>query len=201
MAYHRCAFGLVAHAYADAHRQGAPKHQAMQPLRENCMSWILDGRAFIIRRKDELVKKFLTVFFRQTKFPSFTRKLYRWGFRQVSIPPVQIHSDNKREMIFGHEFFQRDNQALMGRMRSVTAAGKEESHSSHVWHGTLRTMRDMALQRLEIEPKDAHGSDYPCSHWPLVTATCFFPAFCVPSYTGVSVCQECGCWFTLTPPP
>eukprot|EP00543_Licmophora_paradoxa_P004362 CAMPEP_0202441758 /NCGR_PEP_ID=MMETSP1360-20130828/1260_1 /ASSEMBLY_ACC=CAM_ASM_000848 /TAXON_ID=515479 /ORGANISM="Licmophora paradoxa, Strain CCMP2313" /LENGTH=477 /DNA_ID=CAMNT_0049056881 /DNA_START=114 /DNA_END=1547 /DNA_ORIENTATION=- len=100
---------------------------------ESCVYWILEGRAFIIRNKDELVKTLLPMFFRQAKFPSFTRKLYRWGFRQISVAPDRI--SNRREMIFGHEFFQRDNKPLMSRMRSVTAAG------------TRRAMAAMAVKQ------------------------------------------------------
>lgn len=117
-----------------------------------CCSWILDGRAFIIRRKEELVKKFLTLFFRQTKFPSFTRKLYRWGFRQVSFAPAHA-TDNKREMIFGHEFFQRDNKALMGLMRSVTAAGKRRAMQA--MSAKLRKFTGQVTEGLAIEPKGA----------------------------------------------
>ncbi|KAI2494666.1 DNA binding protein [Fragilaria crotonensis] len=117
-----------------------------------CISWILDGRAFIIRRKEDMVKQFLTLFFRQTKFPSFTRKLYRWGFRQVSVAPAHA-GDNKREMIFGHEFFQRDNKALMGRMRSLTAAGKRRAMQARSLKQHAST--GMGAESLQIEPKEA----------------------------------------------
>ena len=117
-----------------------------------CISWILDGRAFIIRRKEDLVKQFLTLFFRQTKFPSFTRKLYRWGFRQVSVAPAHA-GDNKREMIFGHEYFQRDNKALMGRMRSLTAAGKRRALQARSLKQNAST--GLGAQSVQIEPKEA----------------------------------------------
>lgn len=115
-----------------------------------CVSWILDGRAFIIRSKEDIVKEFLPMFFRQGKFASFTRKLYRWGFRQVSV--AQEHSSsNRREMIFGHEFFQRDNKSLMARMRSVTAAGTRRAVATM----SIKQHQVVAQgsEKLVIEPK------------------------------------------------
>lgn len=113
-----------------------------------CISWILDGRAFIIRSKEEMAKQLLPMFFRQSKFPSFTRKLYRWGFRQVSV--VQQSSTNRRDMIFGHEFFQRDDKALMGRMRSVTAAGTRRAVQART-----AKLVGQRTETLAIEPKSA----------------------------------------------
>jgi len=88
------------------------------------MAWTPDGRAFVIHKKDALVSEVLPLFFKQGKFASFTRKLYRWGFRQVSISLERVQ---RKEMIFGHEYFQRDNKELMAKMRSVTAAGRKRA--------------------------------------------------------------------------
>lgn len=41
------------------------------------IGWVDGGLAFYIRNKQELVSKWLPLFFRQAKFSSFTRKLYR----------------------------------------------------------------------------------------------------------------------------
>jgi len=86
-----------------------------------CISWVRDGHAFVIKDRKELVDNLLPLFFREGKFPSFTRKLYRWGFRQICIPKGGNKKD--RDLLFGHEHFQRDNKGLMAEMRSVTAAG------------------------------------------------------------------------------
>mmetsp|Transcript_18180 Transcript_18180/g.25622 ORF Transcript_18180/g.25622 Transcript_18180/m.25622 type:complete len:429 (-) Transcript_18180:1399-2685(-) len=88
------------------------------------MSWTPDGRVFVIHNKEALVSNVLPLFFKQGKFASFTRKLYRWGFRQVSI---SLERSQRKEMIFGHEYFQRDNKELMVKMRSVTAAGRRRA--------------------------------------------------------------------------
>jgi hypothetical protein len=71
------------------------------------------------------VRTWLPLFFRQAKFSSFTRKLYRWGFRQVNMTGEPLLASNK-EICFANEYFRRDDRALLGRMRSVTAASKRK---------------------------------------------------------------------------
>jgi hypothetical protein len=97
------------------------KENAKNGGRGGCISWTDDGHAFTVRDRAQFVKTLLPLFFRGAKFSSFTRKLYRWGFRQICIPKGQNNKD--REMFFGHEHFQRDDKSLMAHMRSVTAAG------------------------------------------------------------------------------
>jgi hypothetical protein len=82
-----------------------------------CVAWLPDGKSFIIRNPEQFTKKVLVKYFKATKFSSFTRKLYRWGFRQVNrgIGPDE-------PIVFGNDRFQRDNEELMKMMRSVTAA-------------------------------------------------------------------------------
>jgi hypothetical protein len=83
------------------------------------VAWIPDGKSFVIRSKEKLVSDLLPQFFRQGKFSSFTRKLYRWGFRQVNMQ----RDRQPQAMYFGNEYFQRDKKALLTNMRSITAAG------------------------------------------------------------------------------
>ena len=96
------------------------------------IEWALDGRAFVIRDRDVLVQTWLPMFFRYGKFQSFTRKLYRWGFRQVNLP--RDNQQEKRELIFANPHFQKDKRSLMVHMKSVTAAStrreKEEKQLS-----------------------------------------------------------------------
>jgi hypothetical protein len=82
-----------------------------------CVAWLADGQSFVIRHPDEFTRKVLPKYFKATKFSSFTRKLYRWGFRQVN---RGIGPDDP--IIFGNEFFQREKAESMAKMRSVTAA-------------------------------------------------------------------------------
>lgn len=110
--------------------------------------WVLDGRAFAIRDKTELVKQWLPLFFRQTtKFTSFTRKLYRWGFRQVNMPLTDSSQHKSGDTLFGNEDFQRDNKGLLSRMRSVTAAGIRREHAMKAAVGSKRGRAAELLQQ------------------------------------------------------
>jgi hypothetical protein len=94
---------------------------------EFCVSWLDDGMSFVIRNPDEFTRTVVPKFFKPTKFSSFTRKLYRWGFRQVN---RGIGPDDP--IIFGNECFQRDNMELMSKMRSITAAGTRKHEQASV---------------------------------------------------------------------
>jgi hypothetical protein len=83
-----------------------------------CVGWLPDGKSFVVRNADEFTRHLIPNFFKPTKFSSFTRKLYRWGFRQVN---RGIGPDDP--VIFGNDDFQRDSKELMARMRSTTAVG------------------------------------------------------------------------------
>jgi hypothetical protein len=83
-----------------------------------CVGWVDGGVSFIIREPNEFVRQVVPKFFGgATKFPSFTRKLYRWGFRQMNrgIGPDE-------PIIFGNDSFLKDKADLMKNMRSTTAA-------------------------------------------------------------------------------
>ena len=89
-----------------------------------CAAWLPEGKSFVVRSPDEFARQVIPKFFKATKFSSFTRKLYRWGFRQIN---RGIGPDDP--VIFGNDFFERDNEALMSQMRSITAAGTRKSES------------------------------------------------------------------------
>ena len=94
------------------------------------VAWKMDGKAFVIQgKREELVSKYLPKFFPRSKFSSFTRKLYRWEFRQIVLPASETSATrqaaprSERSFVFAHPFFQRDNPELMAYMESITAAG------------------------------------------------------------------------------
>lgn len=89
-----------------------------------CAAWLPEGKSFVVRNPDEFARQVVPKFFKATKFSSFTRKLYRWGFRQIN---RGIGPDDP--VIFGNEFFERDNEALMSQMRSITAASARKAES------------------------------------------------------------------------
>lgn len=103
-----------------------------------CVAWLPDGKSFIIRNPDEFTRQVVPKYFKATKFSSFTRKLYRWGFRQVN---RGIGPDDP--IIFGNEHFQRDSAEVMTKMRSITAAGTRKSEDGHgMFGGMKRSMED-----------------------------------------------------------
>eukprot|EP00977_Amphora_coffeiformis_P020892 scaffold8605_cov178-Amphora_coffeaeformis.AAC.11 len=90
-----------------------------------CIAWCDDGCSFVIRDCDEFTRTIVPKYFKPTKFSSFTRKLYRWGFRQINrgLGPED-------PVIFGCAHFQRDAPQEMAHMRSTTAAGSRKETST-----------------------------------------------------------------------
>ena len=87
-----------------------------------CVKWLEDGKSFIIDDPDTFTKKVVPQYFKPTKFSSFTRKLYRWGFRQINRGMGQDDP-----VIFGSDFFQRNKPELMAKMKSTTAAATRKA--------------------------------------------------------------------------
>ena len=46
------------------------------------VTWLPDGRAFVILDKVKFMKDVVPLFFNQTKIQSFSRQLSLWGFRR-----------------------------------------------------------------------------------------------------------------------
>jgi len=101
------------------------------------IGWILGGKAFVIRNKANLCNTWMPMFFGQAKFSSFTRKLYRWGFRKINMPHNSVVGASASSFFFGNENFQRDNKDLLTRMRSVTAAKTRSEQAAETARQTL----------------------------------------------------------------
>ena len=72
------------------------------------ITWLPHGKAFIIYKKKKFAAEVLPVYFKQSKFTSFTRKLNRWGFTRVTRGP--------ETGAYYHKFFQRDDSRLCMQM-------------------------------------------------------------------------------------
>ena len=81
-----------------------------------CVAWTHGGSAFVVQDPDAFTKDVVPRFFKATKFASFTRKLYRWGFRQIN----RGSTSPTDPMIFSNDNFHRDHKHLMANMRSTT---------------------------------------------------------------------------------
>ena len=99
------------------------------------ITWLPHGRSFVIIQQEVLAEKILPRYFPEStsassnnksssaacKYPSFTRKLNRWGFRQVTRGPDAG--------AFHHKFFRRDEPRLCLQMicqRSRRRKGDEK---------------------------------------------------------------------------
>ncbi len=85
-----------------------------------CLAWTPDGKGIILHTTQELQNKILPIASCGGKLLSFTRKLYRWGFRQA-------RSKYEKQKIFCHPLFQRDDKRLMVDMKSITAEGTKRA--------------------------------------------------------------------------
>lgn len=87
---------------------------------EEAIHWTKSGDAFVVRDEKRLSAVWLRVFFGDTKFSSFTRKLYRWAFHKIR--PEIYQYDRGEVTIFGSINFHRDKKHLLLQMESQTAA-------------------------------------------------------------------------------
>jgi len=69
------------------------------------VTWMPHGRSFIFFDTERFTNEVLPNYFRKSKFSSFVRKLYRWGFRQIRKGP---DADS-----YFHLLFQRDKMSLI----------------------------------------------------------------------------------------
>lgn len=84
------------------------------------IKWAIDGLSFIIVDKGQLENNVLGKYFRSNKYPSFRRKLNRWGFKLQQDEYIDSATNYKR---YSNEFFQRDKKYLLQKMK----AGGEDS--------------------------------------------------------------------------
>ncbi|GAX27076.1 hypothetical protein FisN_9Lh398 [Fistulifera solaris] len=92
---------------------------------EEAIHWTNSGDAFVVRDENRLSAVWLRVFFGDTKYSSFTRKLYRWSFHKIS--PSVYNLDRNQVTIFGSINFHREQKHLVLQMESQTAAKQRRS--------------------------------------------------------------------------
>lgn len=51
------------------------------------ITWLPNGKGFIILQKRKFATEVMPMYFKHSKFTSFTRKLNRWGFTRVTRGP------------------------------------------------------------------------------------------------------------------
>ena len=73
----------------------------------NSIQWCSDGKAFEISNPRKFAANILPVYFKNSKYTSFTRKLYRWGFQM---------KDLQHKNSFYNKNFLRDREDLLSKM-------------------------------------------------------------------------------------
>ena len=115
----------------------------------DCISWMPHGRSFLIHDPYKFTDTVLPKYFKGTKFSSFTRKLYRWGFRQISKGP---DADT-----FFHKLFRRDKKTLCDRMtcKEEIRDGCPELHEGINAYSLMRMEQSDMLQEMIRKKEDA----------------------------------------------
>eukprot|EP00542_Grammatophora_oceanica_P017624 CAMPEP_0194034774 /NCGR_PEP_ID=MMETSP0009_2-20130614/7193_1 /TAXON_ID=210454 /ORGANISM="Grammatophora oceanica, Strain CCMP 410" /LENGTH=326 /DNA_ID=CAMNT_0038675829 /DNA_START=37 /DNA_END=1017 /DNA_ORIENTATION=- len=106
------------------------------------VSWLPHGRSFVIMKPDAFANCVLPKFFpsndsKSPKYPSFTRKLNRWGFRQATRGPDTG--------AFHHPLFRRDEPHLCKDM--ICQKGSRKRRSTHI-PTTVQTRQPKVLASL-----------------------------------------------------
>ena len=122
------------------------------PTISDIITWLPHGRAFVILKTDELAEMVLPKYFPEScsnanskansskgtksqtcKYPSFTRKLNRWGFRQVTRGPDSG--------AFHHKFFVREEPELCLKMVCQRTIKRNKPHKTLKKHTELKPAR------------------------------------------------------------
>eukprot|EP00563_Minutocellus_polymorphus_P012347 CAMPEP_0181064746 /NCGR_PEP_ID=MMETSP1070-20121207/24361_1 /TAXON_ID=265543 /ORGANISM="Minutocellus polymorphus, Strain NH13" /LENGTH=585 /DNA_ID=CAMNT_0023145073 /DNA_START=50 /DNA_END=1807 /DNA_ORIENTATION=+ len=101
--------------------------------------WRPHGRSFIINSPERFTEFILPHYSRECKFASFIRKLYRWGFRQISKGP-------DAESFF-HKHFRRDKPSLC----NIIVCGKEIRDGCPELHGGINANSLLRLEQRELQ--------------------------------------------------
>jgi len=106
------------------------------------ISWLPHGRSFLVHNPTKFTDEVLPQYFGACKFASFTRKLYRWGFRQISKGP-DVDS-------FFHRQFRRDEAELCNDMicKEEIRDGCPELHGGINAYSLMRMEQADRLQEL-----------------------------------------------------
>ncbi len=85
--------------------------------------WVDGVDLFFFVDSNKFTEEVLPAYFKKTKFSSFTRRLSRWGFRQVKGGP---HSG-----CFFHTFFRRENKELCKKIKPPSGLASELASGRH----------------------------------------------------------------------
>lgn len=115
------------------------------------ISWLPHGKSFVIIRPDVFTEKVMPTYFPpvdargSTKYPSFTRKLNRWGFRQATRGPDTG--------AFHHPLFCRDRPELCADMVCQRSRGSLTAGSKYLLQDQIEPRNEELLESsMKIAP-------------------------------------------------
>lgn len=118
------------------------------PSVHDAITWLPHGRSFVILRPDVLATRVLPLYFTpdgaksgHVRYTSFTRKLNRWGFRQIAHGPDAG--------AFYHELFRRDDPEAC---RGMGCAKSRKSIKSDCARSVTSSSSTMSQTSNEIKP-------------------------------------------------
>ncbi|KAL3917165.1 MAG: hypothetical protein SGILL_004843 [Bacillariaceae sp.] len=102
-----------------ARRKNTFPEKLMQAMLDNedeqILAWLPDGRSFVIVDPDLFCERVLKETFKEVKYPSFVRKLHRWGF-------VRLTSGTGTDCFY-HPLFQKKNIELAKSIQALSRTG------------------------------------------------------------------------------
>lgn len=102
-----------------------------------CVAWLPDGNSFLVRDPAEFTRSVIPKFFKQSKFQSFARKLYRWGFRQFTSKDVDGTSAPLDAVAFSAPCFKRDAKHELINMKSNPSSEKKRKTTGNDLQGRV----------------------------------------------------------------
>ena len=136
--------------------------QKDRPAAEKPIAWCFNGTAIRLNNSDELQRDLMAQFFPTTKaFTSFTRKLYRWGFRrQKTFGRAGLDGD---DTVFAHDSFRRDERYRFREMTSESRSHEEKPRSTDNaacdYPGTSHSNSNMASSLALLRQRLASASE------------------------------------------
>jgi hypothetical protein len=103
------------------------------------ISWLPSGKSFCIMNKTQFTKVVLPMYFKESKFESFSRRLKRWGFKKA-------YSSGQEMVVITHDLFQKGRPDLCKMMNC-----RANQSSQAVAEGTASTSVTVEKKKLANE--------------------------------------------------
>lgn len=151
------------------------------------ITWLPSGKSFCIMDKTQFTNVVLPIYFKESKFESFSRRLKRWGFKKA-------YSAGQKVVVITHDLFQKDRPDLC-KMMNGRADQSSQAAPVTVSMSVLDEKKDFAKELalaektllahkakvIRPEPKSSQVPLMP-PHQPSLVMTSFVPRQDYPHY-------------------